>query len=311
MLEKPYLRKRSGEKMQLLLIYRGAELARRIISKTPAPVTYTLANICGDLMFYSWPRGRRNMLKNVANLLEKEITDPQVRLTARHCMRNYCKYAADFLRYSYCGKEFFEKHFELTGRENLDAALSQGKGVVLVSFHLGNLDLGIRLLSKMGYPVNAIVDSLDSVQLDIFLQKPRAKSGVKLINVKEASAHLLDVLRRNEVLALMIDCPNCFKGVRVKLGQKWVLLPSGAATLALRTGARLVPCGLVRTSNTTFRGIIGEPIEFRSTGKVADDVKELTQRTVAALEEMTEDFLDQWYVFHPLIKDELQENDPS
>jgi lauroyl/myristoyl acyltransferase len=251
------------------------------------------------------------MLKSVANLLNKEISDPQVRTTARHCMRNYCKYSVDFLRYSYSGQEFFDRQVELHGRENLDAALSQGKGVILVSFHLGNLDLGIRLLSKLGYKVNAIVDSLEPVELDLFLQKPRAKSGVKLINVKEASMHLLDVLRQNEILALMIDCPNCFKGVRVKLGQKWVLLPSGAATLALRTGARLVPCGLVRTSNTTFKGIIGKPIEYRFTGKVAEDVRELTQCTVQALEDMTRDFLDQWYVFHPLIKDDVLENGPA
>jgi lauroyl/myristoyl acyltransferase len=251
------------------------------------------------------------MLKSVANLLNKNSADHEVRATARHCMRNYCKYAADFLRYSYSGKEFFESHFEIHGRENLDAALRDGKGVVLVSFHLGNLDLGIRLLSQLGYPVNAIVDNLGSVQLDVFLQKPRSLSGVKLINVKEASAKMLDILRRNEILALMIDCPDCLKGVRVKLGQKWVLFPSGAATMALRTGARIVPCGLVRTSNSTFRGIIGRPIEYRLTGKVSEDVKDLTQNTVQALESITRDFLDQWYVFHPLIKDDLTENRPS
>jgi lauroyl/myristoyl acyltransferase len=297
--------------MKLLLIYHGAELARKIIRRTPGCITYSLAAICGDVMYYTWPRGRRNMLKSVANLLNKKTTDLEVRTTARHCMRNYCKYATDFLRYSYSGKEFFDSHFEIHGRENLDAALKEGKGVVLVSFHLGNLDLGIRLLSQLGYPVNAIVDSLGSVQLDIFLQNPRAHSGVKLINVKEASAQLLDILRRNEILALMIDCPNCLRGVRVKLGQKWILFPSGAATMALRTGARVVPCGLVRTSNNTFKGIIGHPIECHFTGKVSEDVKDLTQCTVQALEEITKAFLDQWYVFHPLIKDELAEDRPS
>jgi lauroyl/myristoyl acyltransferase len=294
-----------------MLIYHGAELGRKLICRAPARITYSLAVFCGDIMYYSWPRGRRNMLRSVANLLNKRISDPYVKTTARHCMRNYCKYAADFLRYSYSGKEFFEKHIKLQGRENLDAALSEGKGVVLVSFHLGNLDLGIRLLSNLGYPVNAIVDSLASFQLDIFLQKPRAHSGVKLINVKEASADLLGILRRNEILALMIDCPNCVKGASVKLGQKFVLLPTGAATLALRTGARLVPCGMVRTSNTTFQGIIGKPIEYNVTGKVADDVKELTQCTVKALEDITRDFLDQWYVFHPLIKEDKLENGSS
>lgn len=231
--------------------------------------------------------------------------DPKVRNTARHCMRNYCKYAIDFLRLSYPEADFFEKHFELEGRENLDAALSEGRGVVLVSFHMGNLDLGIRLLGNLGYPVNAIVDNLQSGQLDAFLQARRSNAGVNLINVKEPSSRLLDVLHRNEILALMIDCPNCIRGVKVKLGQKWVVLPAGAATLALRTGARLVPCGLVRTSNTTFQGIIGKPIEYRTTGKVAEDIRGLTQNAIQALEDMARSFLDQWYVFHPLIKDDL------
>ena len=117
---------------------------------------------------------------------------------------------------------------------------------------------------------------------------------------------MIKVLKQNEILAMMIDCPNCTKGTKVKLGQKWVLMPTGAATLALRTGARLIPCGLFRTSNSTFQGIFGKPIEYHPTGIVADDVRGLTQCTIKVLEDLTKLSLDQWYVFHSLIKDELQ-----
>jgi len=96
-------------------------------------------------------------------------------------------------------------------------------------------------------------------------------------------------------------------GGNVKLGQKLVTLPSGAAIMALRTGARLIPCGLVRTSNTTFHGIIGKPIEYQPSGKVSRDIQGLTQLTARSLEDIARAFLDQWYVFHPLIKDELQD----
>lgn len=245
------------------------------------------------------------MIKSVANILNTGTGDITVRKTARRCMRNYCKYAVDFLRHPFPAAGFFENNFELKGQENLDSALREGKGVVLVSFHLGNLDLGIRLLSSLGYPVNAIVDDLGSAELDAFLNRQRAMSRVNLINVKEVTSCLIDVLRKNEIIALMIDCPNCVKGVSVKLGQRWILFPTGAATLALRTGARLVPCGLVRTSNTTYQGIIGKPVDFVSTGKVAEDIKLLTQGAVSSLEEMSKTFLDQWYVFHPMINDDI------
>jgi lauroyl/myristoyl acyltransferase len=248
------------------------------------------------------------MKKCVANILDRDFNDPQVRSTARRCMRNFCKYIVDLLRYPAPTKEFFNNQFAFQGKDNLDAALKEGKGVILVSFHMGNLDLGIRCLSSLGYRVNAIVDNLEwSQQLDAFLQKPRARSGAKLINPKETSSRVLENLRRNEILALMIDCPTCNRGVLVKLGRKWVRMPSGAATLALRTGARLIPCGLVRTSNLTFKAIFGKPIEYIPGGKLAEDTRQMTQLVINALEDLTRSFVDQWYIFHPLIKDELQE----
>jgi lauroyl/myristoyl acyltransferase len=297
--------------MKVAVVYRLVETARSVISRMPACTTYPFANIAGDVMFHVWGRGRRNMIKAVANSLDLDVNDPKVRNTARHCMRNFCKYAVDLFRYSYPKDDFFRKQVNLVGRENLDDALEKGNGIILVSFHTGNLDLGIRSLSKLGYPVNAIVENLESGQLDMFVQNPRSKSGVKLINLKEnrdTSSALVQALRKNEILAMMIDCPNCVKGVKVKLGQKWVLFPSGAATLALRTGARLVPCGLFRTSNTTFKGIIGKAIEYHPSGKIADDMKEITQKLTQELEGITRSFIDQWYVFHPLINDELQDS---
>jgi lauroyl/myristoyl acyltransferase len=293
--------------MKIEVVYRLAEVGRSIISRMPPWTTYPLANIAGDIMFYTWSRGRRNMIKAVANSLNSDINHPKVRNIARRCMRNFCKYVIDIFRISYPKSEFFEKQVNLVGRENLDAALEEGKGVILVSFHTGNLDLGTRLLSNLGYPVNALVENLTSGQLDMFVQNPRSKSGVKL-STRDTSSSLVQALRKNEVLTMMIDCPNCIKGARVKLGQKWVLFPTGAATLALRTGARLVPCGLFRTSNTTFKGIIGKAIEYHPTGKMAHDVKEITQRIADELDETTRLFIDQWYVFHPLIKDDLQDS---
>jgi KDO2-lipid IV(A) lauroyltransferase len=215
----------------------------------------------------------------------------------------------DVFRYAYPSQGFFEKNFKISGREYVDKALAEGKGIILVSFHLGNLDMGVRILSANGYKVSAIVDNWQTKQLDAFLQESRRIGGAKLISVKAASHRLLDILRRNEILALMLDNPNCLKGVKVKLGQKWVLFPSGAATIAIRTGARVVPCAVVRTSNTTFHAIAGQPIEYQASGDLAEDIQTITQKMVTALENITYQYIDQWYVFHPLIKDELQKTE--
>jgi lauroyl/myristoyl acyltransferase len=285
-------------------IYRLAVAARFLVAHLPACVSYSIACVIGDAIYFFWPRVRRNMIKAVAALLHKPENDFEVWKTARRCLRNFAKYVVDTFRYAHPQPAFFAKNFKYSGRENLDAALAEGKGIILVSFHLGNLDLGIKALGSAGYPINAIVENWQSNQLDAFLQHPREKAGAKLIKVKEASSNLLEVLRKNEILALMIDSPNCVNGVKVRLGGKWAFLPTGPAIMALRTGARLIPCGLVRTSNTTFEGIIGKPIEIKPSGKLAEDLRVITQDTTDALVNITVRFIDQWFIFHPLIIDE-------
>jgi KDO2-lipid IV(A) lauroyltransferase len=296
---------------ELLILYYVAEFGRVVVSRLPACISYPIASGVGDLVYYFWPRGRRNMRKSLAAIFQTDANSPKVRTTARHCLRNFSKYIVDMLRYANSNKEALERDVEMVGLENLDAALKEGKGAIIVSFHLGNLDLGIRALSHAGYPVNAIVNNLESGQLDRFLQKPRAGSGVKLVNPSSGILSLLQILRRNEVIGLMIDSPFYEKGIMVHLGNKMINMPNGVAAMALRTGAKIIPSGLIRTANTKFRGIITKPIDFHPSGDMVADARELTQRFIQELEKIALEFPDQWYIFHPLIKDELNGSCPA
>jgi lauroyl/myristoyl acyltransferase len=286
-----------------MILSRLTELARNLVGKIPAFISYPLAGFAGEVVFHVWPRGRRNMINSVAQILQMDGNEPEVKNIARQSLRNYGKYLVDIMRYSKPSKEFYDKHFKVEGLENLDAALKEGKGVILVGFHMGNLDLGVRYLGSRGYPVSAIVNKMRVDEFDKILQKPRSREGVKLIDVKDTSPNMVGILKRNEILALMIDCPNCIKGIKVKIGRGIAMVPTGAATLALRTGAKIVPCGLIRTSNTTFKGILAKPVQYKSVGNLAEDVKQLTQHTVHSLEDFARSYTEQWYVYHPFIRE--------
>jgi len=287
-------------------IYYFAEFCRFLACKLPASLCYLLANIAGDALYLVWARGRRNIKENVACVLGSQATPNMVTRVVRQSMRNFCKYVVDFLRFSCWQPQIEEDKVSLYGLENLNTALEEGKGAILVSLHLGNWDLGVRLINKSGYPVSAIVETLKIGQLDKFVRKYRANLGMRLIATKEGVAKMVEVLRKNELLALLIDCPKYEKGIEVKFGNKLATLPAGAATLALRTGAKIIPCGLVRLPNNTFIGFISEHVHFQPSGDLTQDVKELTQRVAQALEGMVRQFTDQWYMFRPLSKGACQ-----
>ncbi|HXY74121.1 MAG TPA: lysophospholipid acyltransferase family protein [Dehalococcoidales bacterium] len=283
--------------------YYLAELGYFLANKLPVNVSYSIGSSAGDIMYSFWHRGRQNMIQSISKIACSDINKEDINRTARTCMRNYGKLIVDTLRYARADDRFFETNFELEGLHNLDVALEKKKGVILVGFHVGNLDLGPRLLSKKGYPVNAVVRHLGSKGIDAFLQGARVNSGIKLIDAGTPSKRITDVLRNNEILALMLDSPKCEKGVKVKLGTHCVKIPSGASILSLRTGATIIPSVLVRTSNTTFKGELGKQVNSISSGRMVDDIHDLTQRTISAMEAMIKPYKDQWYVFHPLFAD--------
>jgi Kdo2-lipid IVA lauroyltransferase/acyltransferase len=285
------------------MLYHLLEFGRIIVGRIPACISYPIAGAVGDSIYYLWPRGRRNMRKSIAAVLYQDTDSPEVVKNARLGMRNFCKYIIDMVRYAYPQKGVFERDIDLVGTQNIDRALTAGKGVIIVGLHMGNLDLGIRALSHAGYPITAVVQNLRSGQLDKFIQKPRIYSGLKLISPANGIFQMLNVLKRNEAIALMIDSPGFGNGIWVKLGNRRVMLPTGMAAMALRTGAKVIPCGLIRSTNTRFLGIVGKPVQFTPTGDLGKDAAELTQRTMRTLEDMARVFADQWYIFHDFIKD--------
>jgi len=291
-----------------MLLFYLLELGRITAGRLPAIISYPLAGFVGDIVYYVWPRGARNLAASIAAVIRRDIHSHEVKKTARYAMRNFCKYIVDMLRYAYPKKGVFERDIDLVGTENIEKALNRGKGAIIVGFHMGNLDLGIRALSHAGYPIHAIVQDLESGQTNRFVQKPRAQSGLKLLSASNGILEMIHVLKRNEIVALMIDSPGHEKGITVKLANKDVTLPGGMAAMAIRTGAAVLPCGLVRSTNTKFLGIVGKAVQLQPSGDLMEDAREITQRTVSVLEEMARLFPDQWYIFHPLIKDSVEEN---
>ncbi len=283
-------------------VYYFLKFCQFVVNRLPSSFCYFLANRVGDILYGIWSRGRKSMLQNVALVLGDQANDKVAVNITKQVMRNFCKYCVDFLRFSGSKTKITKEKVIICGLENIDLALREGKGAILVSFHIGNWDLGVKALSRLGYRLSVIVETFKLKHLDEFAVKLRANLGVKVIATKEGITKMVEVLRRNELLALLIDHNKHKNGVEVRFGDRSATIPSGAATLALRTGAKVLPCGLVRLSNNTFYAFIGERIKFYPSGNLKKDIKEFTQHIVNALERRVRQFVDQWYMFQPLAR---------
>lgn len=266
----------------------------------PLRAGYSLASLVADIAYFAWPQGRAYARQNMARVLGRDADPRTVERLARQSLRNYCKYLVDFIRFPLLKPQDIESQVVFQGWENFDEALARGQGVILVGMHLGNWDLAAAAIALRRYPLNAIIEPFNPPQLDRMVQQTRSWLGLKVIPMEQATRQVLRALRQNEMLAILVDQPDTRAGVEVEFFGEPARFPGGAATLALRTGARVIPGGLVRVGERRFLGFIDSHIPFQPSGKREADIQALTQCIVSCLESWIRRYPDQYYMFRRL-----------
>ena len=125
-----------------------------------------------------------------------------------------------------------------------------------------------------------------------------------VVPMESGVGEMVEALRRNEHLVLLIDIPNSDGGVEVRFGDALTRMPRGAATLALKTGASVVPMACVRRPDNTLLTSFAECIDFQPCGSLSEDVQALTQLIMDSLEQFIRRCPEQYYMFRRMWPEE-------
>lgn len=276
------------------LDYRLARLCVLLGTRLPLRLCYTLAGAMAYASYALSPRIRDDARASAAHVLGQAKDSSEVSKAARRCVRNYGKDVVELCRYGGRPAET-EARVTFEGLDRLDAALGEGKGVILVGLHLGSWDVGATYLAQHHYPLNAVVlSSTGNDNLDRFMYNLRSAAGIGVIPSNAGIWQAAEALRRNEVLALLLDGPTEGKSVKVRLLGSYVQLSPGAAALALRTKAAVLPACTVRLPDNRFQGFIGDKVPSGSGGDFHGSLETFTQRMLDSLQGFVQQYPDQW-----------------
>ncbi|HEX7228991.1 MAG TPA: lysophospholipid acyltransferase family protein, partial [Candidatus Binatia bacterium] len=185
----------------------------------------------------------------------------------------------------------------IIGREYLDAALKKGSGVLILSAHLGNFFLlGTRLAIEK-YSVFVLVNQPRDGRFAELMDRYRLKVKQRTIHARPRQAalkQLNEVFRRNEIAIVIADEYRKGNGVSVSLFGRTVVARRGPATIALRTGAAVVPACVVRQADDSLQVVIEPELELDRSGRTKVEVVENTIRLTRWLERTVRRYPDQW-----------------
>ena len=277
--------------------YRAGSLLARMV---PGVVASGLANPIGFGASITNPQ-RRAMIER--HLRRVNPTWPRWRLRAavQDAFESYARYWVESLRLPSLSARTVAAGIEVADYEHIAAAREEGTGVILALPHLGGWEWAGRWLADRGDPVTVVVERIEPPELFDWFAELRAKLGMTVVGLgADAGRATLQALKRNEIVCLLSDRNIGGGGVDVEFFGERTKLPAGPATLALRTGAPILPVAVYFTRRVDgHQGLVRPPLAAERRGSLREDVSRITQYLADELEHLIRRAPEQWHLFQP------------
>jgi KDO2-lipid IV(A) lauroyltransferase len=185
------------------------------------------------------------------------------------------------------------------GLEELESALAEGKGAVIVTGHLGNWEVAGACLSARGIPLDVVAKGMANRRFGEDLAATRARLGMRVVDMAVAPREVLRSLRAGRAVALVADQNARDQAVFVPFFGVPAATFRGPALFALRAGAPIFvgTCVRVAGRKPAYRGW-AKRIDFTPSGDLEADMLRLTEAHTAALEEAVRQAPEQYFWQH-------------
>jgi KDO2-lipid IV(A) lauroyltransferase len=186
------------------------------------------------------------------------------------------------------------------GLEHYLAAEARGKGVLIVTGHMGAWELSSFYHSLMGHPMGMVIRRLDNRPLDEFVNGIRCLHGNRVLHKDDFARGLLTAMRKGETVGILMDTNMTPpQGVFVEFFGYEACTASGLARVALKTGAAVLP-GFMLWEEAERRYVLhfGPQLAFERTSDGEADIVAATQQCTRVIESWIRRYPDQWLWIH-------------
>lgn len=277
-------------------------IAAFIACTTPYPVSFFISST----LAWSWWIARKNVSKvktNVSKVLDLDVNNPEVISISRKVYIEFAKNIVDFLKNGIITRKQFKKNVKLDGLDNLKKALEKGKGAVIFTAHIGNVEWGASRIGAEGIKIWGVGLSRENRFLDNYFEKNRKGKYLNTLNANKMLG-VFRILKNNEVVAIPTDWDPAGTAKAYDFLGKKIMLPSGAIQIALASGAPLIPSFIVRDGKYHHHQTIYEPLDLIREGEKEKLIEKNMQIIINVLEKQIRENIDQWVMFHDIwVKD--------
>ncbi len=259
----------------------------------PRPLADPLARFYTTLLDLAIPRLRRVGMQNLAMALPERTRDEHAQIVDG-VFRSIARVLVSFAKFPRITKANIHEWIRYDGYQHFAEARRLGRGVLFATAHLGNWELSAFAHALLSEPMHVVVRPLDNQRIDAVVESRRALSGNHLIGKKDFARSILQALKDNEAVGILVDQNAGLEdGVFVDFFGIPACAGVGFAKFAAHSGAAVIP-GFALWSEKERKYILKFYPPLPVTGDAALD----TQILHAHLERVIREYPDQWLWLH-------------
>ncbi len=250
--------------------------------------------------------GQRRALENLEKCYGTALTEADRTVLVRKMFAHLGRGVFELFHLAYLAPGALDDEIEVDGLKFFHEARERGKGIILVTGHIGNWELMAAWVAQR-VKLTVVARYLPNWKLNEWLVAVRARQGVTTLyrGSPRTARESLRCLRRGETLGILIDQDTRVDGVFVPFFGHPAFTPVGAAALAERTGATLLPCCIYREKGR-HRICFSRPVEIPKLPHRQGRRTECTARLTACLEGFIRRHPEQWVWLHRRFKTTLE-----
>lgn len=279
--------------------YAAVWLILKALGVLPRSLARSIAAGVTRFLYALLPKLRKTAHTNL-RIAFPDWTDAQRKTLIRKMLQSLGWMAAEFARFPKYTKENIEQFVALDGHENFLEGQRRGKGVLILTGHIGAWELSSFAHALYGFPLHYMARPIENARIDALVNSYRCRAGNQPIFKNESARAMLKILKDAGTIGILADqntMPE--EAVFVNFFGKAASTTTGIARVALHTDAAVVPGYAVWDERLQkYRLRFEPPVELIRTGDMERDILENTRKFTKVLEEIIRKYPDQWVWVH-------------
>jgi KDO2-lipid IV(A) lauroyltransferase len=277
------------------LLLKGAAVVVRCL---PRSCALSLGRLLGRLALKLLPERRRLTRDNMERALP-ELDVAELDQLVRKNFEQVGASAMEMLRLDLfrSGGEDLARYFDIEGEEHLRQAADMGRGVLMLTAHLGFWEAGFFVAPELGYPTSAVAKPMKNPLVDAYFTSLRETFGGEVLNSKKGARRILNSLKQGKAVAILLDQHISPPGsIETEFFGRKAYTTTAITNLAMKYGVPVVPMFNLRESDDRYRLWIEKPLLLEGEGEQA--VAENTQLLTMIIENAIRRDVSQWFWMH-------------